>query len=345
MSFFDVSFLNNTILDYLIALGVFLAVFLGLRIFRTVVLNRLHRLSQKTKNDLDDLLIKIITSIKAFFYVVLSFYVSVRFVNCSDLFLKIVNYFFFFVIVYYLVKAAEALVEYGAEKIVQTKKDIDESVVDLLARIIKGVVWVLAVIIVLQNLGYNITALAAGLGIGGIAIAFAIQNVLVDLFASFSIYFDKPFQIGDFIIIGKDMGTVKRIGIKSTRIQTLQGEELVVSNKELTESRVHNYKKMEKRRIVFSFGVTYETETEKLKQIPQIVKKIIDDIDKTDYDRAHFKDFGDFSLNYEVVYYLNSSDYNEYMDIQQDINLKIKQSFENQGIEMAYPTQTVFLKK
>ena len=224
-------------------------------------------------------------------------------------------------------------------------QEFDESVVDLLVKILKGIVWAVAIIVVFQNLGYDISALVLSLGIGGIAIAFALQNILADLFASFAIYFDKPFQVGDFIVVGKDMGTVKRIGIRSTRLQTLQGEELVVSNKELTESRVHNYKRMEKRRTVFSFGLTYETPTEKLRKVPAIIKNIMDNIELVDLDRAHFKEFADFSLNFEVVYYLNSSDYNVYMNIQQEINLRLKEEFEKEGIEMAYPTQTIFLQK
>jgi len=197
----------------------------------------------------------------------------------------------------------------------------------------------------LSNFGYNISTLIAGLGIGGVAIALALQNILTDIFASFSIYFDKPFQTGDFIIVGNDLGVVKKIGIKTTRLQTLQGEELVISNKELTETRIHNYKKMQKRRIVFNFGLTYDTSSAKLKKVLQILKGIIDKIEIAELDRVHFNKFGDFSLNFEVVYYLASSDYNEYMDTQQAINLAIKEKFEKDGIKFAYPTQTVFVNK
>lgn len=348
-AFLNSSFLNNTVLDYLISLAIFLAVLIGLRIFRSVIIMRLKKLSEKTKTDVDDLLMRVIDSVGGLFYVSLSFYIAVRPLNLGENFFNIIGYFLFFIIVYYIVKAIQALIGYGAEKFVQKKKKdgqgIDESVVDLLVRILKGIVWAIAIIVVLQNLGYNISALVAGLGIGGIAIAFALQNILGDLFASFAIYFDKPFQTGDFIIVGEDMGTVKRIGIKSTRLQTLQGEELVVSNKELTEARVHNYKKMEKRRIVFAFGLTYGTPTEKIRRVPAIIKSIMDNLELVDLDRAHFKEFADFSLNFEVVYYLNSSDYNVYMDIQQEINLKMKEEFEKKGIEMAYPTQTIFLQK
>jgi small-conductance mechanosensitive channel len=244
----------------------------------------------------------------------------------------------------------QKIIDYGFKKLLKKRQQEDQGkfdphVINLFRKMTRIVLWGIALLIFLQNLGYDITALVAGLGIGGIAIAFALQNILSDIFSSFTIYFDKPFEVGDFIIIGNDMGTVKAIGIKSTRIQTLQGQELVVSNKELTETRINNYKKMEKRRIVFDFGVVYKTPTEKLRKIPQIVKKIIDDIEITDLDRVHFDKFGDSSLSFEVVYYIKNSEYNVYMDTQQDINLKIKEQFEKEGIEFAYPTQTIFLNK
>ena len=197
----------------------------------------------------------------------------------------------------------------------------------------------------IQNLGYNVSGLLAGVGIGGIAIAFALQNVLADVFASITIYFDKPFKVGDYIVIGADSGTVKNIGIKSTRIQTLQGQELVVSNKELTEARIHNYKKMKTRRVVFEFGVEYDTPTKKMKKIPGMLDKIFKKVDGADMERVHFKSFGDSALLYEVVYYISTKEYKIYMDIQEEMNLELKQAFEKEKISMAYPTQTLYLKK
>jgi small-conductance mechanosensitive channel len=165
------------------------------------------------------------------------------------------------------------------------------------------------------------------------------------LFSAFTIYFDKPFKEGDFIIIGNDMGVVKKIGVKSTRIQTLEGQELVVSNTELTSTRVNNYGKMQKRRVVMNFGVEYSTPTKKLEKIDKIVEKIINKMKDVDLDRVHFKEFGDFSLNYEMVFYINTGDYNKYMDIREKINLDLKREFEKEGIVFAFPTQTIFLEK
>lgn len=205
--------------------------------------------------------------------------------------------------------------------------------------------WVFAGLIVLSNLGFNISSLIAGLGIGGIAVAFALQNILTDIFSSFSIFLDKPFKAGDFIVVGNDMGVVEKIGIKTTRLKTLQGEELVVSNKELTSVRVRNFKKLEKRRVVSMLGICYETNSEKLKAIPSIIKDIVSAIDVTEFDRCHFKDYGDFSLNFETVYYINSADYAQYMDAQQAINFRIKEEFEKRSIGFAYPTQTLYIQK
>ena len=329
--------------EYLIALAIFILAVIALKIFKQVVIARIKKLADHTKTELDDLLIKTIDSVGWPFYLFFSLYFAFRFIVIPGILERIVFYLLLIVGIYYVVKSVQKIIDYGFHKIIEKKQD--PATVNLLSKITKIVLWGIAIIIILQNLGYNISALAAGLGIGGLAIAFAIQNILGDIFASFSIYFDRPFQIGDFIIVGEDIGTVKKIGIKSTRIQTLQGEELVISNKELTESRIHNYKRMEKRRIVFAFGVIYETPAEKLKEIPDIVKNIINSVNLAETDRIHFSKFGDFSLDFEVVYYLNSSDYNQYMDTQQQINLAIKQEFEKEKIEFAYPTQTIFINK
>jgi len=340
---------NNYVKDYLVALLFFVLATTVLKVFKHIIINKLKTIVAKTKIKFDDVLIKIVDDIGWPFYLLLALCLSLQFIQIPGFIETSVYYITFIVVTYYVVRGLQTLIDYGAHKIVlkrqKEEKKVDTAVIDLLSKILKACLWVVAVILILSNLGYDVSTLIAGLGIGGIAVALALQNILTDVFSSFSIYFDKPFQIGDFIIVGDDAGVVKKVGIKTTRIQTLQGEELVISNKELTEARIHNYKKMKKRRIVFGFGVVYETSTEKLKKIPSIIKDIIDKIELADIDRVHFQKFGDFSLNFEVVYYLNSRDYNTYMDVQQEINLAIKERFEKEGIEMAYPTQTIFVNK
>ncbi len=247
-----------------------------------------------------------------------------------------------------LIIAAQKFIDYGAEKIIKKRKKGESDnteIIKLLSVIAKILLWVVAVLLILSNLGYNITSLIAGLGIGGIAVAFALQNILGDIFSSFSIYFDKPFKPGDSITVSGHTGVVKKIGIKSTRIQTLQGEELIMSNSELTKASVQNFGLMERRRVVFSVGVTYGAPAEKLKRIPDMIRKIIAAQAETEVDRIHFKAFGDSSLIYEIVYYVGTGDYNKYMDIQQAINLAIVDKFEEEKIAIAYPTQTVYVKK
>lgn len=215
----------------------------------------------------------------------------------------------------------------------------------LLKKIIQIVVFVFAILIVLYVFNVDLTGAVVGLGVGGIAIAFALQSTLSDFFSAFSIYFDRPFEIGDFIVVGDYSGTVTNIGIKSTRLKLLQGEELIVSNKELTNDSVRNFRKLEKRRITFTIGVTYDTPLQKLKKIPQIITDIIKNIDTADVERVHFTEFGDCSLKFLISYYVNSSDYAIYLDTQQQINFAIKEAFERESIEMAFPTRTVYIKK
>ena len=211
--------------------------------------------------------------------------------------------------------------------------------------VIRVCFWTIAVLIVLDNFGVKISTLIAGLGIGGVAIALATQAILKDLFGYFIIFFDHPFEIGDFIIVGDYMGVVDHIGIKTTRLLSLGGEQIVFSNTDLTDSRVRNYKRMARRRVVFKLGVIYQTTAQQLKEIPKVIEDIVRSIEDTIFDRAHFYSYGNFSLDFEVVYYVVGNDYNKYMNIQQEINLRIKEEFEKRGVEFAYPTQTLFLTK
>jgi small-conductance mechanosensitive channel len=204
-------------------------------------------------------------------------------------------------------------------------------------------IWLVAAIMLLGNFGVNISTLVTGLGIGGVAIALASQAILGDLFSYFTIIFDRPFEVGDFIMIGEQSGTVEHIGLKSTRLRSISGEELVMCNKDLTGSRIRNYKRMQNRRVVFTVGLTYDTPVEKLKEAPVQIKSIIESIPFSKFDRSHFFSFGDFNLNVETVYFVTTPDYYKYMDIQQEINFRIKETFESMGIEFAFPTQVVHI--
>jgi small-conductance mechanosensitive channel len=241
-----------------------------------------------------------------------------------------------------------ALIAIGLQRYVKSKAQEDAAAattMSVLGFIGRVALWVLLTLVALSNLGFDITALVAGLGVGGIAVALAAQNILGDLFASLSIVFDKPFVIGDFIIVDDVLGTVERIGMKTTHLRSLSGELIVFSNADLLKARIRNYKRMYERRVVFSLGVTYQTPADKLARIPDIVREIITAQSKTRFDRAHFKSYGDFALLFEAVYYVLDSDYNAYMDVHQAINLEIFRRFAQEGVEFAYPTQTLYVNR
>ena len=223
---------------------------------------------------------------------------------------------------------------------------IQEKSLKPLVSLVKFIVWIVGLMILFANLGFDISTAVAGLGVSGIAVAIAAQGILGDLFSYFVIFFDKPFELGDFIAFDDQLGVVERIGVKSTRIRVLGGELLVISNSNLTSARIHNYKKMIQRRVSFTIGVTYQTSQEHVEQIPEIIASIINSIEvaKGVYcDRSHFKSFGSHSLDFETVYYVPSSDYRIYMDVQQDIYRRLYKAFNENGIEFAYPTQMVYL--
>ena len=236
-----------------------------------------------------------------------------------------------------------AMEKYRQEQL--SKDPASVTTLNLLNFIGRVVIGSIVLLLVLDNLGVNITALVAGLGVGGIAVALALQTILGDLFASLSIVLDKPFVVGDFLIVGDLMGSVEYVGLKTTRLRSLSGEQLVFSNSDLLHSRIRNYGRMYERRVPFDIGVTYQTPRDKLELIPSIIREAIEQQAKTRFDRSHFKQYGDFALVFESVYYVLGPDYNEYMDIQQAINLHIHARFEQEGIEFAYPTQTLFVQQ
>lgn len=215
--------------------------------------------------------------------------------------------------------------------------------VGILGFILRLLLWTLIILLILDNLGINITTLVAGLGVGGVAVALALQNILGDIFASLSIALDKPFMIGDFLVIDEHVGTVEYIGLKTTRLRSLSGEQIIFANNDLLKSRIRNYKRMYERRVVFHFGVIYQTSADKLERIPGMIRSIIEAQQEVRFDRAHFQKYGDSSLDFEVVYYVKGPDYNLYMDIQQAINLAMFRQFTIEKIEFAYPTRTVFM--
>jgi len=340
-------FFNNRILDYIICFLIFLIGILIIHLFRKVIIQRMKSWAKKTSTTLDDLLIGIVQrNILPLLYFG-AFYVSIRNLTLNPSLSKTIDTLGLILLTIFVIRFLVSIINYVLKSYwLRGREDAArERSLQGILKILKVIIWGLGIVFLLDNLGFQISTVIAGLGIGGVAVALAAQTILGDLFSYFAIFFDRPFEIGDFIIVGDFLGTIEHIGIKTTRIRSLGGEQIVFSNADLTNSRVRNYKRMEQRRVVFKFGVTYQTSLKQAKEIPIIIRSIIENTKDTIFDRAHFFSYGDFNLIFEVVYYVLSRDYNKYMDIQQEINLATKEEFEKRGIQFAYPTQTLFVNK
>lgn len=339
-------FFNNKLKDWGIALAIISLSLIVLRLVQSIIIKKLNALTSKTKTTIDDFIVKLVRSTVMPLLYILSFSMGLKYLKLPLKIETVLHVATLLVVTFFVLKGINSFIVYSFHNALSKheRNEQREKQSKGILFIVQAVIWAVGLLFLIDNLGYDITTLIAGLGIGGIAIALAAQTILGDLFSYLVIFFDKPFEIGDFVIFEDKMGTVEYVGIKTTRIRTLSGEQLICSNSDLTKSRLHNYKRMQERRIVFSFGVEYSTPAIKLKTIPQLIKKIIETSDQTRFDRAHFKSFGNFSLDFEVVYFVLSADYNVYMDIQQTVNLKIFSLFEKEQIEFAFPTQTLFLR-
>ncbi len=348
--FFDNEFLNtviwgNYISDYIDAIIYFLIALIGLFLVQKLVMKKFEKFAKKTKTDIDDVLVKFIYSIKPRLYIVLSAYIALNTLTLTNVMQNIVNIVLIIVVIFQITMSIQIVIEYIAKKLSGDEEDEHaKSAAHILSTIAIITVWIFGIMMILSNIGVNIGSLIAGVGIGGIAIAFAIKEVLADLFSSFSIYFDKPFKAGDNVKIGDDIGVVQKIGIKTTRVKSRTGEELVISNQDMTSSRLHNFKRMDYRNAKFKFIVDLDTPAEVLEQIPKKVEEIVDKIDNTKFKRSHVKSFGDWGIVFETVHTIGSRDYTEYMNAQHEVNIGIKKMLEEMGVVLAHPEWRVLSK-
>jgi small-conductance mechanosensitive channel len=345
LTLLEQSVLNNPVEKWLLAIGIALVATFALYVLSKVLARSLSALHGKIPGELSQVLSDMLRRTKFFILLIVSIYAGSRVLSLPTTLATSLRYLAVILAAIQIGVWAGFLVTKLVSEYVIRRTDKGEvpsgiAVATLIGRVI---VWAFIILLVLDNLGFNITTLVAGLGVGGIAIAMASQSVLADLFASLSILLDKPFKVGEFIIVGDMLGSVERIGLKTTRLRSLSGEQLVFSNGDLLSSRIRNYKRMQERRVVFTIGVEYSTAYEKLRHIPQMIKEIIESIERTRFDRSHFMSYGDFSLNIETVYYVLAPDFNTYADIQQDINLRLFEKFEKEGIVFAFPSRTVYL--
>ncbi|MDP3447303.1 MAG: mechanosensitive ion channel family protein [Eubacteriales bacterium] len=341
MDIINLVFWNNTVLDYIIFLGVLLLGAVLIFVLGRVALRRIAANSKRTQSPYARLTL---SGFKQYLLPIAYFslfYFCTRLLTLNDQLSKLVGTLsiLFAIVMGAMFLSSLAALFFG--KLSKSKGDSGSLAVKWLIHLAKGAIWGVALILLLDNAGVKITSLVTGLGVGGIAIAFAAQSALSDIFCFFTIFFDKPFEIGDFIIAGEHMGTVEHIGVKSTRLRAIGGEQLIVSNADLTGSRVRNYKTMQQRRVNFILGVTYDTPSEKLEAIPQMIRKIVEETEDATFSRTHFAAFGAYSLHFEVVYFVQSADYDRYMEINERINLAIKDGFERLGVQFAFPTSTV----
>ncbi len=340
-------FLRNRVSDYAVFLAILLGGVIAVQFLRWAVLHRLRVLAEKTATTLDDFLIAMFRKmlLPLAYYGV--FYLASTTLVLSPFLEKAIHIGGVVLLTFLAVQFLIAISRYGIRTYVEKQGEdaLREHAVAGLLMMIRVIAWILGSVFLLDNLGFRISTVVAGLGISGIAVALAAQAILGDLFSYVTIMFDRPFEIGDFIIVGDSMGVVQKLGIKSTRLSSLGGEQIILSNKDLTDSRVRNYKRMERRRVLFQLGVTYQTRSDQMREIPGLIRDIVSGIEDAVFDRAHFASYGDFSLVFEVVYYVIGNDYNKYMDIQQQINYRVQEEFEARKIEFAYPTQTLFLQK
>ncbi len=338
---------ENRVADYLIVLGAIVGGIIIIRIVKFVVLRRVAAWAKKTEAPVDDVLVKNISKTLLPLLYLGAVYAAVSALTIPEGAARAVDTVAKILLtilgVRFIIAILVSAIEYYW--LAKEANEARERTVRALIPIIKFCVWIVGVIFLLDNLGFKITTVVAGLGIGGVAVALAAQAILKDLFGYFSILFDRPFEIGDLIAVGDKMGRVERIGIKTTRLRSIDGEQLVFSNADLTDSRVQNYKRMKRRRIAFNIGVTYETPAKELEEIPAIVERIVTEVKGADFDRAHFYSYGDSSLNYEIVYFVRGNDYKKYMDVQQQINVAMFYEFAKRKIDFAYPTQTLYLPK
>ncbi len=338
--------LGSSLLNWAIAV---LAGFLTLAVVRIavgVVAGRLEALGRRTSSEGMGLAAALLRNVKGPILLVVALWAGSLFLALSPAWDRRLGALVGVALLVQLALWATGLVNWGLDRYRDRQLAEDPGVataigaVGFIARVL---VWSVFVLMALGSVGIEIGPLIAGMGVGGIAVALAVQNILGDLFASLSIVFDRPFVIGDFIIVGDQMGTVEHVGLKTTRVRSLSGEQLVFSNSDLLSSRVRNFKRMDERRIVFEFGVQYDTGYARLKEIPGIVRQVIEGLENSRFDRAHFRSFGDSSLDFEVVYFMLVPDFGAYMDVQQAINLELYRIFEERGIEFAFPTRTLHM--
>jgi len=342
----ETTFWGNTVGRWATAVGIAIVVYAALWLLVRVGVRRLSTLSARTKTEIDDLVAELLVKTRTSVLLVVAVYAGTLSLSLPPRLQSAFRHAAFIAaalqIGIWLSAALLMTLERYRKKVISEDPG-SATGLNAIGYIGRVIIWVIVLLLVADNIGVDVTALVASLGVGGIAVALAMQSILGDIFASLSIIFDKPFLIGDFLRVGDYTGSVENIGIKTTRLRSSSGEQLVFSNSDLLGSRIQNYGRMYERRAAFTVGVTYDTPREQLARIPAMLRESIEAEEGVRFDRAHFKEYGAYSLNVEAVYWVLSPEYARYMDIQERINLEIHRRFEEEGIEFAFPTQVVYV--
>lgn len=346
----DTLILGNPPTDWLYALGLGLLTFAALLFARRLVTAQARRYSREAELPQGvRLLSTLVAKTQVFPLLALSLIVGSKYLDLGATAARLTTFVIVVMIALQVgIWLSTAVGFFLREQRLHSRDKNAQTVTTLLQFIANVLIWSLVLLGALSNLGINVTALVTGLGIGGIAVALAVQNILGDLLASVSIALDKPFEVGDFVNLDNGfMGSVEAIGIKSTRLKSLSGEQIVVPNSEVVKARIRNFGRMRERRAVFNFGVTYDTPRAQVAEVPGIVRAAIEQCGggRTRFDRAHFNAFGESALNFEVVYWMTEPDFNAYMDVQQAVNLRLMEEFDARGIRFAFPTQTLVIER
>lgn len=343
----DSTVLGLPLYEWLYAALISSAIYLGLYNLCQFSIKRLSLVAERTATRFDDIAMEVLQSTRQWVLLLLSILLGLHFLDLPDKWTTRLDHVLFITIgiqvALWFNKGVSIWTREHLTSIDGVAPAANPVITTVLSWIFKVVIWSVALLTILDNVGVNITAFVASLGVGGVAVALAVQNILGDLFASLAIGLDKPFEVGDFVVFGSVAGSIERVGLKTTRIRSISGEQIICSNTELLKNTIHNYKRMEERRVVFNFGIDYATPPDTIADIPAIVRTAVESSPNTRFDRAHFNKFGASSLDFEVVYFITSTDFNQYMDIQQNINLYLLRSFASHGVSFAFPTMTLNL--
>lgn len=339
-------YFHNSIRDYLLAAAI-VAIGLSLiRILRRFIFERIKGWIKGTSTVIDDY---VFSGINRFGFPVLYFlvlYFGVNYLQFSPRGIHIIDIATTVIVTFLILRMVSSMLMILLRSYIRKQDNGEEKVkqMDGLMMMITFIIWIIGLIFLFDNLGYDVTAIVTGLGIGGIAVALAAQNILGDLFNYFVIFFDRPFEVNDFITIDEKQGTVEHIGIKTTRLKSLGGEQLIIANGDLTSSRIHNFKRMERRRAVLKFTVGYHSPVQTLETIPDLLKRIVETEQHALVDRSHLAVLTDAGATFEIVFFVLSSEYIVYMDMLQSINFKVLKEFEAIDVQLVATVRTVLVQ-